>query len=102
MGETCKTCQKLLQFSESVTICSCFLFCHERCFVKSFCGTYNVNDETDFICQQCGYYLQFRKSFSYSIRCSKEPSIIFLKGALALITLVLIGLFYALLSLEVI
>ena len=36
LGHPCSACNKNLSYERSISLCKCYLFCHEHCFTKAF------------------------------------------------------------------
>lgn len=51
VGEMCTSCSHKLETEDCISLCRCYLFCHEQCFLREFSP--HIFDNEDLVCTRC-------------------------------------------------
>lgn len=89
LGEPCTTCQKILITSQTISVCQCFQFCHENCFIREYCSSQNVGNKR-IKCIHCDNLINLRIHYFYTLKCCQRKEDVILKILLLIFVLVLI------------
>lgn len=71
IGEICHSCHNKLEAEDCISLCRCYLFCHEQCFLKDF-SPYIFDNQLP-TCTRCQEYVQFEYSYFHRWECNKKP-----------------------------
>lgn len=58
LGEICLSCKSRLTTNDTISLCKCYLFCHEQCFLKEFSPYIAENQEV--VCIRCNQEVQMQ------------------------------------------
>lgn len=90
LGEICLSCRSRLDAQDCISLCRCYLFCHEQCFLREF-SPY-ITDNQEIKCIRCGEEVKLEMAYIYKWECNKKAaniaSIIF--AAAVLLTIMIL------------
>lgn len=87
IGDFCLSCKQRLETDDCISLCKCYLFCHEHCFLREFSP--HIFDNQKVICSRCQEEVKFQFSYITKWECNKRPVIV---GLLILVSLILLAL----------
>lgn len=96
IAEYCKTCNTKILHHESISVCDCYRYCHQKCMILEMSAKNKNKDQLMYVCMQCNRTLGL--DYKMEIQCKPHLNRINIVLILASIILIPIAVYAMLIN----